>query len=32
MTSFKVYLEDAKGSDNISGIAAYMIDENLIEK
>ena len=32
ITSFKVYLEDAVGSDNISGIAAYLIDEKLIEK
>jgi alpha-L-fucosidase len=32
ITSFKVYLDDAKGSDNISGIAAYLIDERLVEK
>ncbi len=32
ITSFKVYLEDAKGNDNISGIAAYLIDEKLIEQ
>jgi alpha-L-fucosidase len=32
VTSFKVYLQDAMGNDNISGIAAYMIDESLIEK
>ena len=32
ITSFRVYLEDAKGSDNISGVAAYMIDDKLIEK
>jgi alpha-L-fucosidase len=32
ITSFKVYLDDAKGSDNVSGIAAYLIDEKLIEK
>ena len=32
ITSFRVYLEDAKGSDNISGVAAYLIDEKLIEK
>ena len=32
MTSFKVYLDDAKGSDNISGVAAYLIDEKLVEK
>lgn len=31
-TSFKVYLEDAKGNDNISGVAAYLIDEKLVEK
>ena len=30
VTSFKVYVEDAKGNDNVSGIAAYLIDENLI--
>lgn len=32
ITSFRVYLEDAEGQDNISGIAAYLIDEKLIEK
>jgi alpha-L-fucosidase len=32
ITSFKVYLDDARGSDNISGVAAYLIDEKLIEK
>lgn len=32
ITSFKVYLEDAKGNDNVSGIAAYLIDEKLIEQ
>ncbi|MGH2553896.1 MAG: alpha-L-fucosidase, partial [Chitinophagaceae bacterium] len=32
ITSFKVYLEDAKGNDNISGVAAYLIDEKLVEK
>ena len=32
ITSFRVYLEDAKGSDNISGVAAYLIDDKLIEK
>jgi alpha-L-fucosidase len=31
ITSFRVYLEDAKGNDNISGIAAYLIDEKLVE-
>ena len=30
VTSFRVYLEDAKGNDNISGIAAYLIDEKFI--
>lgn len=32
ITSFKVYLSDRNGNDNVSGIAAYLIDENLIEK
>ncbi len=32
ITSFRVYLEDARGSDNISGVTAYLIDEKLIEK
>lgn len=32
ITSFRVYLEDAQGNDNITGIAAYLIDENLVEK
>ena len=32
VTSFRVYLEDAQGNDNIRGIAAYLIDEKLIEK
>ena len=32
ITSFKVYLEDALGSDNISGVAAYLIEERLVEK
>jgi alpha-L-fucosidase len=32
ITSFRVYLEDAQGHDNISGIAAYLIDEKLVEK
>lgn len=32
ITSFKVFLEDAKGNDNISGVAAYLIDEKLIEQ
>jgi alpha-L-fucosidase len=32
ITSFRVYLEDAKGTDNISSVSAYLIDEKLIEK
>jgi len=32
ITSFRVYLEDAQGNDNISGVAAYLIDEKLVEK
>ncbi|MBK9569786.1 MAG: alpha-L-fucosidase [Chitinophagaceae bacterium] len=32
ITSFRVYLEDAKGIDNISGVAGYYIDEKLVEK
>jgi alpha-L-fucosidase len=32
ITSFRVYLEDAQGNDNITGIAAYLIAEGLIEK
>ncbi len=32
ITSFRVYLEDARGNDNISGVAAYMMDESLVEK
>ncbi|HEX7846160.1 MAG TPA: alpha-L-fucosidase, partial [Chitinophagaceae bacterium] len=32
ITSFKVFLNDAKGNDNISGVAAYLIDETLVEK
>lgn len=32
ITSFRVYLEDAEGHDNISGVAAYLINESLIEK
>lgn len=32
ITSFRVYLEDAQGNDNITGIAAYLIDEKLVEK
>jgi alpha-L-fucosidase len=32
ITSFKVYLVDAQGNDNVSGVAAYLIDEGLVEK
>lgn len=32
VTSFRVYMEDAQGNDNVSGIAAYLIDEKLIEQ
>jgi len=32
ITSFRVYLEDAQGNDNITGIGAYLIDESLVEK
>ncbi len=32
VTSFKVVLEDATGNDNISGVAAYLLDEKLIEQ
>lgn len=32
ITSFRVYLEDAKGNDNITGIAAYLLDEKQVEK
>jgi len=32
ITSFRVYLEDAQGNDNITGIAAYLVDEKLVEK
>jgi alpha-L-fucosidase len=32
ITSFKVYLTDRLGNDNVSGVAAYLIDEKLIEK
>ncbi len=31
ITSFRVYLQDAQGNDNISGVAAYLIDEKLVE-
>lgn len=32
VTSFTVYLEDVKGTDNIIGVTAYKIDERLLEK
>lgn len=32
VTSFKVYLDDRNGNDNVSGVAAYLIDEGLVEK
>ncbi len=32
ITSFRVFLDDRNGNDNISGVAAYLIDENLVEK
>jgi alpha-L-fucosidase len=32
ITTFRVYLEDTRGSDNISGVSAYLIDEKLVEK
>jgi alpha-L-fucosidase len=32
VTSIRVYQEEAKGNDNISGIAAYLVDEKLIEQ
>ena len=32
ITSFKVYLVDAQGNDNVSGVAAYLIDEGLVDK
>ncbi len=32
ITSFSVHLDDASGNDNISGIAAYLIDEKLVEQ
>jgi alpha-L-fucosidase len=32
VTSFVVYLTDARGNDNVIGVAAYLIDEKLIEK
>lgn len=32
VTSFHVYLDDKKDNDNVSGVAAYLIDEKLVEK
>src|SRR4030095_13258682 len=32
ITSFKVYLADRSGNDNVSRVAAYLIDEKLLEK
>lgn len=32
VTSFTVYLEDAKGMDNVMGVTAYLMDEKLLEK
>jgi len=32
VTYFRVYTEDAQGNDNVSGVAAYLIDRKLIEK
>ena len=32
ITSLKVYLDDRNGNDNINGVAAYLIDEKLVEK
>ena len=32
ITSFRVYIEDALGNDNISGVSAYLIDDRLVEK
>jgi alpha-L-fucosidase len=32
ITSFRVYVEDATGFDNVSGVAAYRIDDKLVEK
>jgi alpha-L-fucosidase len=31
VTSFTVYLEDARGMDNIIGVTAYLMDERLVE-
>jgi alpha-L-fucosidase len=32
ITSFKVILADRFGNDNVSGVAAYLMDEKLVEK
>lgn len=32
VTSFVVYLDDVKGTDNVIGVTAYLIDEKLLEK
>ncbi len=32
INSFRVYLDDPIGSDNVSAVAAYMIDEKLVEQ
>jgi alpha-L-fucosidase len=32
ITSFRVYLVDRNGNDNVSRVAAYLIDEKLLEK
>lgn len=32
ITSFTVYLDDVKGTDNVIGVSAYLIDEKLLEK
>lgn len=32
VTSFTVYLEDSKGTDNVIGVTAYLLDEDLLEK
>ena len=32
ITSFKVILKDRFGNDNVSGVAAYLLDEKLLEK
>lgn len=31
ITSFRVFLDDIGGNDNISGVAAYLVDEKLVE-